>query len=668
MKKAMKSKTFQSYFILLVFLLFIEIIFNILSQRTIFNNSFWYVFLLINIISIFFGYLTSLTKPKVMTFLNTSIILLFSIYAFLQLGFYNFLGVYMSFSTSSQFNAVVEYINDFLHSIKISYYYIFIPFIILLIGYILNVFYSHKAEKLLKLKIHYKYENTITLLIVLIALISLTSIFYFSLDNTDDYAINDKELFLSLSNPTLYVNKFGIISYIFLDIKADMIGTKDGSLSYLALVTEEKDYSRQLDDTSWLTLIEEENNQTYNNLNNYFINNSITDKNDYTGYFQDKNLIVLMLESVNDIIYNEEYFPNFYKLASEGWYFENNYSPRNSCATGNNEFSALTGLYSIYNNCTTNIYANNVYPNALFNLFNNAGYYTNSFHNYTEHYYARETYHLNMGSIKYYGVESLGIDYSTIYGQWSSDEDLMKAYLNILDKRENGNFMSFITTVSSHQPYSVSSTYGDIYLDMSEDTDYPLEIRRYLSKLKVVDNAIGILVNGLEERNLLDDTVIVIFGDHYPYGIDLETLGTIMTRDLNDYENEKVPLVIYNPSLSAKVYDTYTSYINLTPTIANLFDLDFDPRLYMGVDIFSDDYNNTVSFANLSWKNNLAYYDALTNNIIYFTDFIYSEDEIKNMNTYFYSKTNASALAIKNDYFNYLAERLKEINDRKENE
>ena len=62
MKKAMKSKTFQSYFILLVFLLFIEIIFNILSQRTIFNNSFWYVFLLINIISIFFGYLTSLTK------------------------------------------------------------------------------------------------------------------------------------------------------------------------------------------------------------------------------------------------------------------------------------------------------------------------------------------------------------------------------------------------------------------------------------------------------------------------------------------------------------------------------------------------------------------------------------------------------------------------------
>ena len=86
--------------------------------------------------------------------------------------------------------------------------------------------------------------------------------------------------------------------------------------------------------------------------------------------FKDKNLIVVMMESVNDVIYNEEYFPNFYKLATEGWYFENNYSPRNSCATGNNEFSAMTGLYSIYNSCTSNVYVKNTYYEAIFNLFN----------------------------------------------------------------------------------------------------------------------------------------------------------------------------------------------------------------------------------------------------------------------------------------------------------
>ena len=62
---------------------------------------------------------------------------------------------------------------------------------------------------------------------------------------------------------------------------------------------------------------------------------------------------------------------NFSVEVYESYYFENNYSPRNSCATGNNEFSAMTSLYSIYNNCTSNLYVNNTYPESIFNLFNN---------------------------------------------------------------------------------------------------------------------------------------------------------------------------------------------------------------------------------------------------------------------------------------------------------
>ena len=65
------------------------------------------------------------------------------------------------------------------------------------------------------------------------------------------------------------------------------------------------------------------------------------------------------MESVNDIFINPELYPNFYKMLSEGWYFENNYSPRNSCATMNNEFSAMTSIYSIYNTCTASKYKNN---------------------------------------------------------------------------------------------------------------------------------------------------------------------------------------------------------------------------------------------------------------------------------------------------------------------
>ena len=74
----------------------------------------------------------------------------------------------------------------------------------------------------------------------------------------------------------------------------------------------------------------------------------------------------------------------------------------------------MTGLYSTYNSCTSNVYLNNKYHTSIFNLFNNAGYYTNSLHNFTEAYYYRSTIHKNMGSQAYYGVQSLKIPFYTL--------------------------------------------------------------------------------------------------------------------------------------------------------------------------------------------------------------------------------------------------------------
>ena len=73
-------------------------------------------------------------------------------------------------------------------------------------------------------------------------------------------------------------------------------------------------------------------------------------------------------------IIDEEKFPNFYELYTNGYHWVNNYSPRNSCATGNNEFSAMTSLYSIYNTCTSNTYKDNKYYESIFGLFNDKGY------------------------------------------------------------------------------------------------------------------------------------------------------------------------------------------------------------------------------------------------------------------------------------------------------
>src|SRR5699024_4609948 len=137
---------------------------------------------------------------------------------------------------------------------------------------------------------------------------------------------------------------------------------------------------------------------------------------------------------------------------------------------------------------------------------------------------------------------------------------------------------------------------------------------------KVVDNAIGILLEGLDSLNILDDTVIVLFGDHYPYAIEPDTLNLELDYDATlDSNADQVPLIIYNSELEEKEFLQYTSYINLTPTLANLFNLKFDSRLYMGLDALSSEYDSLVIFPDGSWKNANAYYNASTSKISYYT-------------------------------------------------
>ena len=149
-----------------------------------------------------------------------------------------------------------------------------------------------------------------------------------------------------------------------------------------------------------------------------------------------------------------------------------------------------------------------------------------------------------------------------------------------------------------------------------------------------------------------------MYGDHYPYGLSKKNINKVLDYDLDDYEAERTPFVIYNPSLEAKKHKEYTSYMNIVPTMANLFNLDYDPRLYMGIDLLSDDYQSLVVFADGSWKNELAYYNASTGNVKYYTDFEYSVDEIKAINEKVTLKMKMSNLAIKNNYFGYLENEL----------
>ncbi len=659
-KNIIRSKKFKNTIIISTFIFTVEVLFKILAGIFTFD----YTLLRILLSSIIIGYFLSLILDLInKEWINRLIIIILcfviNIYAILQLGFKNFLGNYMSFNTSSQLGAVKDYIKDYFMSFNNKFYFILIPFLLLVLYYI---FIDRKIH-INKTKINIKIGIT-----HIFSLILLCFIYYLTLKvgfmQNKYQAVKNDDLFKNPSVQSIAVNQFGASVFGVLDVKNYLLKVEydteiDYEISDDVTSDDNNKSDRVIDDTNWLEIIDNETNKNYNKISNYLISKDISNTNEYTGLFEGKNLILIMMESVNNIAINEKYFPTLYKLYNEGWAFKNNYSPRSSCSTGNNEFSALTSIYSINTMCSSNVYKNNTYFESLFNVFKRKGYSALSFHDYTDQYYDRHTSHPNLGST-YYGVKEIGISYSNEYKEWPSDVEFIESIYDIFSNEEK--FAVMLTTVTTHQPYYTSSTYGDMYLDEFKDLKLHTYTKRYMSKMKVLDQALALLLDKLEESGKLDDTVIVLFGDHYPYGLANSILQPMFDYDISiNNEVDRTPFIIYNSKLEPKVFDEYTTYINILPTLANLFNLDYDPRLYFGEDLFDENYSNIAVFADGSWQSPYAFYNSNSSKLNYISDeYQYTDEEIIQINKMINTKISLSNLAIKTNYFEYLGKKFEE--------
>jgi phosphoglycerol transferase MdoB-like AlkP superfamily enzyme len=681
--KYLVNKVLKPFILLSLVSLLIEIIFKIVLNLNLWDWSMLRIILGIIVINGVLALVASFLPKKGINILIILASLVKTLYALNQAGFYNYLGTYMSFSTSSQAKAIGSFVMDFIKSFKPLYWCLTIPFLLLLIYYLtidrmvrihetnLNVDYLDKinSEKdltdLQRNEKKAKYKSLIIAQVFIIGSVIIAGLAYYE-SLTINFMQNELQmmstaaLFKNPSLPNIAVSQFGIEGFGIIDTKAILFPCTDDTVMALGSVSETTtddvadDLVRTVDDTLWENAINNETNDDYLALDKYFISKEVTPKNDQTGIFAGKNLIIIMMESGSNVITDyPEYFPNINKLYNEGWSFDNAFSPRNACSTGNNEMSGLTSLYTINRSCTANVYKDNTYYEALFNLFNEQNYYTSSYHDYTDHFYYRHIYHPNMGSQNFYGVTDLGMTLGSGYQPWPSDVDFIDAALPHFINQDK--YMSWLTTVSSHMSYTASSVTGDMYLDNFKNETWSTAAKRYMSKLKILDNAIGELINKLTASGKLDDTVIMLFADHYPYGLATKDFASLAKYDVtSNADIDRTPFIIYNSQLTPTKYDQYTSYMNILPTIANLFDLDYDPRLYGGYDLFSSDYPNIVVFADGSWRSDIAYYEVTTGKITYLGDETYTNDQIIAINNQIKNEMTMDNLAIKTNYFNYL--------------
>ena len=668
MKDKLGKRIFKNSVSFFFFIFLIEIILRINLSYSLIDWSVFRIFISSIFYSVCLGLFSSIFKKNTNKVINTILSFILSLYAWIELNLHNYLGFFMGTGNAEQGTKVVDYIKEYIGAANFKTYLLIIPLVLYLVyiwfldkkikEYILNktTYFTFKIESIK--------DKILTICCYLIVLFITLIVYYGTLNikfmQNDLQTINNKDLILTNDNPNLNVSQFGIYTFGLSDIiintfniNVDISGEDIYNNNKKNNLVSNETLIRNIDDTSWNELINNESNSVYNKLNKYFINRNITPKNEKTGIYKDKNLIVILMESTNYIAIDKDRYPTIYKLWSEGTSFRNNYSPRNSCSTGNNEMTVMTSLYTINQTCTANKYKNNVYPESIFNMFTDLGYVTTSYHDYADHYYSRKTIHKNMGSGQYYNASDLGIKWSSLYKEWPSDTDLIKTSVPHFINEDK--FMVFLTSVTTHQPYVVESEFGDKNLDKLDDTDYAISVKRYMSKMYELDKALEMLLDELDKAGKLEDTVIALFGDHYPYGLQTSDISEVVGYDASvNNEMDRTPMIIYNYGQEPEIVEEYTSLIDLLPTLLNMFDVNYDPRLYFGNDIFSD-YDHKAYFADGSWQDEIGYYSASKGK---FTpkdeNNTYTNEEIININKEISTKQQMSALAIKNDYYNYL--------------
>ena len=652
MKKKHLKKFVSIFLILFLSILFIEFIFKIIAFSGI-GIEIIRIILFDLFYSFIFAFILQFFKSFLAKIFMSFIVFIYGLYGILQLTFKNLIGNYMSLSasTNSGLARVQSQVKEFISCIKVEYSLLLLPFIFLIIYFIVRRRkYEHKKTTIKS----FIMKLVVIIMVYILGYLTLIIPFF---QNKKQIKSN-LQLYKSPTLIELSLKQFGLVKFLERDIinmfsdddSYELVIDKKNKETKKKVIDDEVviDYERHIDDTKWQKKIDNETNQIIKDVHNYFINQDITNKNEYTGIFEGKNLVYIMIEAFDIMAINEDLTPTLYKLKTEGWYFDNYYAPIYSCATGESEYISETSIIPSSTVCTPNSYLNNNYSSSVFNLFNNSGYYTSSYHNWKDEFYSRTILHKNMGSQLYLDHDPLNIINHT---GWPSDLELFQNSLEYYIDKDK--FFTFVITSSTHFPYDYDTYLTQKYWDRVKGLPYSCNVKRYIAKAMELDAGIEFLMNSLEEKGKLDDTVFVLFGDHHPLKMSYSEINEASSYDrLENYNIDKLPFIIYNSATEGKVISKTASTFDILPTIANLFNLNYDPRDYMGTDLFSDS-ESIVIFNNGSWITDKCIYKAVNGNYVSLTDEEVTDEYIQRINKIVNDKFYISDKVLTLNYFKY---------------
>ncbi|MDW7661466.1 MAG: LTA synthase family protein [Bacillota bacterium] len=291
-------------------------------------------------------------------------------------------------------------------------------------------------------------------------------------------------------------------------------------------------------------------------------------------YDADMNLVIIQVEAMQEFVVDfeiegEQVTPFLNKLKEEALYFENIYHQVAAGNTSDAEFLLNVGLHPAPVGAVNYLHATNKFI-TLGELLKDKGYENTGFHGYQASFWNREVVYNNYKFDDFISKEDFELD--EIVGWAISDVSFYRQAMDITI--QNQPFYSFLVTLSSHHPYDAFMGY-EPYTGEYENT----QVGHYLKSMRYVDESIEGLFERLETEGVLDETIVVIYGDHSGLYQDQKApLSRLL--GLSDHyvaweSIQKVPLWIVMPeSEEIGTISKTGGQVDILPTILDIMGLD----------------------------------------------------------------------------------------------
>lgn len=639
---------YKKMLIIFLNLLYLELIYHLFIFNSFKLKHIFLITIFTVLSTIFIDLITSLFTKKVNKWLMIIINCFLSVLFIAQIINYRFYGNVISIYSIIHGGQVF----GFLSAIFSVLWQNITCVILLLIPIPLYIIFNKKIETdNLSWKVILK-KNGLLIIVFILSLLSLQT------DKKEIYSA--KNLYYYRHAPLETVKKLGMLTTLRLDLERTITGfeenlTKVTDLNLPEVKEDTKNEDKikyNIEDIDFLKLAEEETKTEIKNIHYYMANETPTKQNKYTGMFKDKNLIVITAEAFSPIAVNEALTPTLYKLVNQGFTFTNFYSPIYYVSTSDGEYVSLTSLlpkesvWSFYKS------SKNYLPYVYGNVFKNLGYETYAFHDGQYKYYDRNLSHPNMG-YKYMACGN-GLEKLMNCKKWpQSDLEMINATFDMYSNEEK--FVAYYMSISGHLEYNF---YGNNMANKNKalvaDTKYSDKIKAYIACQIELDKALEELINKLKEKDILDDTVIVLSADHYPYGLTNDDINSVTPLEDAKFDIHKNNLIIWSNTMKKNIkIDKIAESLDILPTILNLFGINYDSRLLIGKDILSDT-DGLVILNDRSWITKYGKYNASTQKFTSLTEEEIPENYVNKINEIVANKFVISKNILDTNYYKHV--------------